>query len=119
MIRRIPTSDRDGGIVEIVRGRARRSWGILDGRVGTDGLWILPEAVENAPPPPGWSRCLGARPSLDGASAAHRLHRLNPYCSRSRRKRCTIYHPDTLREEGERRDHRRFAPTDDHDQQNP
>ena len=44
MIRRSPTSDREGGIVEVARGRARRSWGILDGRVGADGLWILPEA---------------------------------------------------------------------------
>ena len=44
MIRRTPTRGCEGGVVEVARGRARRSWGILDGRVGADGLWILPEA---------------------------------------------------------------------------
>ena len=41
MTRRSPTNDREGGIVEDARGRARRSWGILDGRLGAEGLWIL------------------------------------------------------------------------------
>ena len=41
MIRRTPTSGRAGGVVEVARGRDRRSWGILGGRVVADGLWIL------------------------------------------------------------------------------
>ncbi len=44
MIRRTPTNGRAGGVVEVARGRDRRSWGILGGRVVADGLWILPEA---------------------------------------------------------------------------
>ncbi len=77
MIHRPPTSGREGGVVEVARGRARRSWGILGGRVEAAGLWILPEAWKTP-----WrgrdTRALRARvfhTSLDGASAAHRLDR--------------------------------------------
>ena len=58
MIRRTPTSGCEGGVVGVARGRDRRSWGILDGRVGADGLWILPEA---------W-KTLHHRPGGTGAS---------------------------------------------------
>ena len=86
MIRRTPTRGCEGGVVEVARGRARRSRGILDGRVGAEGLWILPEA---------WKTLhhrldgagVGARvshPSLDGASAAHRLHRPSSFRSLTR-----------------------------------
>ena len=51
--------------------------GILGGRLEAPGLWILPEAWKT-PLHSRDTRALGARvshPSLDGASAAHRLHR--------------------------------------------
>ena len=35
MIRRTPTSGRAAGVVEAARGRDRRSWGILAGRICT------------------------------------------------------------------------------------
>ena len=77
MIHRTPTSGREGGVVEVARGRARRSCGILGGRLEAPGLWILPEAWKT-PLHSRDTRALGARvshPSVDGASAAHRLHR--------------------------------------------
>ena len=77
MIHRTPTSGREGGVV---RGRPRARASLLrhpGGRLEAPGLWILPEAWKT-PLRSRDTRALGARvshPSVDGASAAHRLHR--------------------------------------------